>query len=78
MNEDLDHGSVLPFLRFCHLFSDAPASLSLMIVCLTNSSKLKMVNFVCLTVLAPPLTYSIEHEYLSGLSGHSGQSGQFA
>ena len=60
-------------------FSDAPASLALMIVCLTHSltdwSKLEIGNFACLTVLAPPLSYSIRWEYLSDQSGHPGGSG---
>ena len=59
------------------IFSDAPASLALMIVThsLTVSSKLEIGNFACLPVLAPPLSYSIGWEYLSGLSSQSGQSG---
>ena len=44
-----------------------------MIVCLTDL--LGIGNFACLTVLAPPLLYSIRWEYLSGLSGHPGLSG---
>ena len=57
------------------LFSDALASLALMIVCLTDLPKLEIGNFTCLTVLAPPLSYSIRREYLSDQSGHPGGSG---
>ena len=42
---------------------------------LTDSSKLEIGNFTCLTVLAPPLSYSIRWEYLSDQSGHPGGSG---
>ena len=34
---------------------------------LTDSSKLEIGNFACLTVLAPSFLYSIRWEYLSGL-----------
>ena len=37
--------------------------------------QLEIGNFACLPVLAPPLSYSIGWEYLSGLSSQSGQSG---
>ena len=44
----------------------------------TDLPKLKIGNFACLTVLAPPLSYSIRWEYLSGLSGHPGGSGDWS
>ena len=63
-------------------FSDALASLLHVVTfSLTDWSKLEIGNFACLTVLAPPLLYSIGWEYLSDLSGlscHPGQSGHFA
>ena len=37
-------------------------------------NKLEIGNFACLTVLAPPLSYSIRWEYFSGQSGHPSQS----
>ena len=59
------------------VFSDALASFALMVVTgyLTDSSKLKIGNFVCLAVLAPSLSNSIRWEYLSGQSGPPGLSG---
>ena len=65
------------FSKHCFHFSDALASLALIIVfhSLTRWLKLEIGNFACLTVLAPPLLYSIGWEYLSG---HPGQSGHFA
>ena len=55
------------------ILSDAPASLALMIVThsLTDSSKLEIGNFACLTVLAPP-KYSIGWECSSSQAGQSG------
>ena len=56
------------------IVSDALASHSLMIVTyrLTDSLKLEIGNFASLTIPAPPLSYSIRWEYLSGQSGQSG------
>ena len=42
---------------------------------LTDSLKLEIGDFACLTVVAPPLSYSIGWEYLSGQSGLSDISG---
>ena len=49
-------GTTILELKSLTCFSDAPASLALMIVTdgLTDSSKLEIVNFACLTVLSPP------------------------
>ena len=63
------------------IFSDVLASLALMIICnwltdwLTDWSKLEIGNFACLTVFTPPLSHSIQWEYLSGQFGHPGQFG---
>ena len=58
-------------------FSDALAFLALMTITglLTDSLKLENGHFVCLAVLALPLSYSIRREYLSDQSGHPGGSG---
>ena len=39
--------------------SDALASLAVMIVCLTHSSKLEIGNFACMTILTPPVFYPV-------------------
>ena len=64
------------FSKHCFHFSDALASLALIIVThsLTDIPKLEIGHFSCLTALSPSVLYSTHVNIMSGQSGHSDQT----